>query len=86
MHKAGIPSIFGSRIEPQQGHIQATLARQQQAAAGQVASALDGSVLQLRFKAVKAMSSTEVSLLGANPGGTDPAPVLPVNTRIMVGQ
>jgi general secretion pathway protein D len=85
LHKAGIPSLFGSRIDPQQGHIQATLARQQ-AAAGPPASALAGSVLQVRFKAVKALSSTEVSLLGANMGGADPVPALPVNTRITVEQ
>jgi general secretion pathway protein D len=81
LRKAGVPSVFGSRIDPDQGRIQATLARQS-AATGELPAA-GGNVLQIRFRALRAPSSTQVSLLTAAVQGT-PVPTLPVNAAITV--
>jgi len=86
LRKAGVASIFGSRIDTQMGRIQATLARQSPNIGVATQGPLAGSVLQLHFKALKAMSGTDVSLLSATLGGSGTAPALPVNTHITVGQ
>lgn len=87
LRKAGIASSFGSRIDASQGRIQVTLARQAPADAGVALPAASGDVVQLRFKARKALSGTDVSLLAASAGTGDAALMsLPLSTRIAVSK
>lgn len=79
LRKAGITSLFGSRIDPDQGHIQATLARQQ-AEATSGGAPLAGSVVELRFKALRA-APADISLLESK----TQAAALPVDAHIGVG-